>query len=169
MSQAPKTRNWWPIGIVAGLGVVFVANAIMITLALRNPSVMASEDPYGDALDYDRVIAERAATAALGWQVEFDVCTQGPSPAPERGCVVTFTVRDRDGHAVEGLSGAIEARRGDDAALDRVASVSERGEGRYEAVLALARPGLYELSVHLDGGPSPWVASFSEMIGGASS
>ena len=94
MSERENERSWWPMGIVAGLGVVFVANAIMITFALTNPSVMVSEDPYADALAYDRVIAERDAAKALGWSVEL-------SPCDDDTCTVTMLVRDAQGRMIQ--------------------------------------------------------------------
>jgi nitrogen fixation protein FixH len=157
MKQPEKTRSWWPMGIIAGLGVVFVANAIMITFALTNPSVMVSEDPYGDALAYDEVIAERDAAKALGWTVTLSACS-------ENACTVSLVVRDAGGAPVDGLTGAVHAERGDDAGLDREAEVVARGEGRYEATLALARPGLYEVSVRFHGGPAPWVGVFTQSL-----
>lgn len=157
MNDRSEKRSWWPYGIVGGLGVVAVANAIMITCALQNPSVRVSEDPYGDSLDYDRVIAERDAAKALGWTVEL-------SPCSNEACTVSLLVRDADGRPVDGLAGTIRAERGDDAGLDREGELLARGEGRYEGSLGLARHGLYAVSVRLEGGPAPWVGEFTEVL-----
>lgn len=161
MKDEQQGRSWWPLGIVAGLSIVAVANAIMITYALQNPSVRVSEDPYLDGLHYDEVIAERRASEALGWDVDIDVCATGMGET----CEVALVVRDRSGAPVRGLTGSVDARRGDNEALDRNASFEELSDGRYLASVGLATGGLYELSIRLEGGPSPWVASFTELIG----
>ena len=147
-------QNPWPWGIATGLGVVVAVNAFMIHIALSHPSVPASRDHYGESLHWDEVQAARGRSQALGWRVEVEPCA-GLSAA---GCSLVLRVRDGAGAPVTGLHGTLTAQRADDPALDRNAEVIGRGEaGGYEAHLALAQPGLYALSIRLDGGAAPWV------------
>ena len=159
----PSVPSPWPRGIAASLGVVVVANMIMLTFALRNPSVRVAEDPYADGLEYDQVMAERAASAALGWKVSLKVCPHGLSDV----CRVELAVHDRDGRPVAGLTGSVEARRGDTAELDRAAAVAQTEGGGYVANLRLGQPGVYELSVRLEGDAAPWVSRVTARVGGA--
>lgn len=144
----------WPWGIGIGLGIVVAVNAFMIHIALSHPSVPASQDHYGESLHWDEVQAERGRAAALGWQVELQPCASlGPD-----GCPLSLHVRDAQGAAVAGLHGEIRAERADDPTLDRTAAVTAGAEaGAYQGHLALGRPGLYTLSMRLEGGPAPWV------------
>ena len=81
-------------------------------------------------------------------------------------CRVGLAVHDRGGRPVTGLTGTIEARRGDTAELDRVAAVVETENGGYAANLRLGQPGIYELSVRLEGDAAPWVSRVRARVGG---
>jgi len=157
--------NPWPWGIGLGLGAVVVANAIMIHVAVSNPSAPAAADHYGESLRWDEVQAERGRAQALGWQVELEPCAGldpraelDPPAELEHGCAVRVRVRDAQDAPVSGLHGRLQAQRADDPGLDREATVSAAASpGEYEATLALARPGLYTVAIRLEGGPAPWV------------
>lgn len=148
-------ENPWPWGIAIGLGVVVAVNAFMIHIALSHPSIPASRDHYGESQHWDEVQAERGRSQALGWRVELQPCGELSAD----GCALVLHVRDHAGAAVTGLRGTITAQRADDPRLDREAEVIASGgeSGRYEARLSLAEPGLYALSIRLEGGPAPWV------------
>jgi nitrogen fixation protein FixH len=147
-------RNPWPWGIGVGLGVVVVANAIMIDIAISNPSIPAAKDHYAESLRWDEVQAEHERAQALGWQVELLPCTSVEPP----GCALGLRVRDAEGVAVSGLHGRLVAQRADDPALDRHAEVvATATAGDYQGVLALGQPGLYTVSIRLEGGAAPWV------------
>lgn len=152
-AKGPR-QNPWPWGIGAGLGVVVVANAIMIDIAISNPSAPAAKDHYAESLRWDEVQAEHGRAQALGWQVELQPC-DGVGP---QGCALGLRVRDADGVAVSGLHGRLVAQRADDPALDRDAEVvATATPGSYQGVLALEQPGLYTVSIRLEGGAAPWV------------
>ena len=146
-------RNPWPWGIATGLGVVVAVNAFMIHIAISHPSAPASRDHYGESQRWDEVQAERGRSAALGWRVDVTPCAE----LTAEGCPLVMQVRDGAGAPVVGLHGTITAQRADDPALDREAAVTSHGEAGYAARLSLAQPGLYALSIRLEGGPAPWV------------
>lgn len=147
-------QNPWPWGIGIGLGVVVAVNALMIHIAISHPSAPASADHYGESQRWDEVQAERGRAQALGWRVELQPC----AAVGAAGCPLVLRVRDAAGRPVAGLHGTIVAQRADDPALDRDAHVIARAElGDYEARLPLARPGLYALTIRLEGGAAPWV------------
>lgn len=144
----------WPWGIAIGLGIVVVANAWMIHTAVSHPSAPASVDHYAESTRWDEIQAERSRAQALGWRVEVQPC----ATLEDDGCVVQLSVRDDAGEPVSGLRGRVRAQRADDVSLDREASVQGMDEaGHYEAGLALSRPGLYSVSIRLEGGEAPWV------------
>lgn len=138
-------RGVW-IGVIAGLTFVVLANAAMISVAVRNPPAHETDDHYGDAMRYDEVIEARAASEALGWTVRIEPC---------RGhlddCAFTIDVEDADGLAVGGLEGDIELRRADDERFDRRAKVTALRSGRYTTDVSLGAAGLYEVAIELRG------------------
>jgi nitrogen fixation protein FixH len=140
---------------VIGLGIVFVANGIMVSKALEHPSAPAAKDHYVEAEHYDEVLAEREAAAALGWTVDVQACPRGV----DSGCALTITVADRDGAPVPGLSGSVAASRADTTALDRTGTLEAAAPGRYRTVLDLAEGGAYRFELRLTGGDAPWVGS----------
>lgn len=164
----------WPWGIGLGLGLVVAVNAWMVHLAISHPSVPASADHYAESIRWDEIQAERARAQALGWRVELRPCPrlrdreQDREHDHEHGCTIRLQVRDTAGAPVIGLHGHVRAQRADDAALDREAPVYAGGSaGDYEASLSLARPGLYTVSIRLEGSDAPWVDERSVEIRGA--
>ncbi len=144
----------WPWGIGIGLGIVVMANAWMIHTAVSHPSAPASADHYAESTRWNEIQAERSRAQALGWRVEVEPCPM----LGDEGCVVQLSVRDDTGEPVQGLRGRVRAQRADDVALDREAPVEGMDEaGHYEVALALSRPGLYSVSIRLEGGEAPWV------------
>lgn len=157
-----RPRSPWPYAIAAGLAAAVGINLTMVWIAVAHPSAMVAGDHEADALTYDRVIEARAAAQELGWQVDVQPCA-----APDAdGCEIVFEVRDRDGRAVPGLHGTVDARRADAAALDRTATIEATDVvGRYRAAVQFARPGMYALAIVLDGGPARWFDERTFAIG----
>lgn len=161
MSTPSAWKSPWPWGIVAALGCVMVANALMIRSALQHPSAPASDDHYGDAQQWNEVIEQRAATEALQWTVTHQACPEGLTV---EGCEVRLTVRDRHGAPVSGLQGQVEARRADDVRYDRLGSVQAVAEGLYAVQLPLEAPGLYRLGIRLRGAGDLWVSQRDVLV-----
>lgn len=155
MSTPSAWKTPWPWGIVAALGCVMVANALMIRSALQHPSAPATEDHYGEAQQWDQVLEQQAATRSLQWSVTHEVCPDGLTV---EGCEVRLTVRDRTGAPVPGLRGQIEARRADDVRYDRQGRLQALAQGVYAVQLPLEAPGLYRLGIRLEGARDPWVS-----------
>lgn len=142
-SNGGAGRGVW-IGVIAGLGFVVAANAVMISVAVSNQPALETEDHYGDAMHYNEVIAARAASNALGWKVTVEPCEGDVS-----ACDFDISVADASGDAVEGLEGEVALRRADTTELDRSSHLVARGGGRYGAEFDLGAPGLYELQMNL--------------------
>lgn len=142
MSGGRKHRAW-PVGIVVGLGFVVVANAIMIGIALSHPSVPAAEDHWAESLDWDRELAQRERSAALGWSVvEIGASAELPG-------AVELRVVDREGRALTGLSGTLALERSDSDRFDRELKLVELGEGRYRSAEGVPQSGSFELELAL--------------------
>lgn len=154
MNRSTDPHSMWPWAIAGALAFVVLAYVVMIRLSLTHPSVPAATDHYADAARYDEILAERKAAAALGWDVDVGSCEV--AVAADR-CRLLVRVRDRTRAPIAGLTGSIDARRPDDAALDRHGPITDLGEGLYEASLAIGRSGVYALELRLHGGEGAWV------------
>ncbi len=77
--RAPRSGwQWFPIGLVAAMAVVFVVNGAMVTWALTTFPGAAPDDGYDISNRYDAVLDRVARQRALGWSV--DVRLRGPRP-----------------------------------------------------------------------------------------
>ncbi len=135
-------RSWaWPVGIAVGLGCVGIANAIMISIALSNPSTPASADHWAESLAWDQELELRERSAALGWALT--------GVARLDGDRLAVALVDAQGRPLTGLRGSLSLERSDSAAHDVRLELRELGEGRYEASGAPAR-GLVRLTLDVE-------------------
>lgn len=144
-SKPRHSGRGWPTGIAIGLGAVVVANAVMISIALRHPSVPASKDHWSESLAWDQELARREASAALGWSVaKIERSGEGAQH-------LEFSVVDRQGQPVLGLRGQMRLERSDSADHDANLELSELGSGRYRSEAGVPSTGLYRATLLLDG------------------
>lgn len=150
MNEPRSKAGPWPvvIGLVAAVSI----NLGMVWVAVAHRSAPVPGDPEADAVAFDETLAQRRASAALGWHVEIGSCRPDASGA----CALTIDVADRDGHGVEGLLGELVARRADDARFDREAELSPLGRGHYVATLPSGPKGRYALTIALHGEGGAW-------------
>ncbi|TPV92897.1 MAG: hypothetical protein B7733_23345 [Myxococcales bacterium FL481] len=146
----PKIR--WPAGIVVGFLVVITANVWMITNALRHPSVPAAEDHWNEALQYDRVIADRRSTQQLGWSARVEPCRARPGTA----CGFEVRLSSANGEPIASAQGTAELERGDTAAADRRLELVEVEPGLYAADWDPASTGDYGLLLQFSHASGPW-------------
>lgn len=132
-------RAWaWPVGIAVGLGLVGVANAIMISIAISHPSAPASVDHWAESLAWDRELALRERSVALGWSIAA-IGWSGES--------LELRLIDGEGRSLPGLRGTVTLERSDTVDTDLRIELRERGEGRYLADKAAAQTGLVRLTL----------------------
>lgn len=103
--------------IVTGLDIYFA------TLAYRTYSGEVASNPYEAGIAFNQTLEARRREAALGWRVE----------AQTDAGMLTLTVRDRDGEALNGLTVTGELTRPATTKDRRVLQFQARGEGRYAA------------------------------------
>src|SRR6266568_5894928 len=83
--------------IGAFFGVMFLANFIMATYAVKTFSGLDADDPYDSGLAYNREIAASKAQAELGWNVELTRTADGPATQ------LTVVAKDKAGLPLSGL------------------------------------------------------------------
>ncbi|MFO7562299.1 MAG: FixH family protein [Enhygromyxa sp.] len=143
--MSENQRAWgWPVGIAVGLGAVGVANAIMVTIALTNPSTPASTDHWAESLTWDRELEQRERSAALGWSI---ASIAWHDPARDR---MELRLVDAEGRPVPGLRGTVTLERSDTAAHDARVELRELGSGRYLADGVASKTGLVRLTLEVE-------------------
>jgi nitrogen fixation protein FixH len=62
--------RWFPVWLIAAMGVVFAVNGYMIYDALSTFPGQAGQDGFDLSNEYQRVLATAQQQAALGWHIE---------------------------------------------------------------------------------------------------
>jgi nitrogen fixation protein FixH len=143
-------RFW--IGLVVAL---LVGNAVAVGVLIAesgDPSARIEADYYRRAVAWDDTMAERSASAALGWRIDAVLVEQG------RGAAVEVRVYDAAGLPVAGarVEAAVHHRS---VAAGAPRALRERAPGRYRRPIAGARPGLHVVDVVVERGADRFVAS----------
>lgn len=155
---------FWPALVVALLGAVVVADAVMIWVAVSDPSFAVEEDYYPRAVAWDETMAARRRSDALGWSVRWALAPQAPGAG---GTEVTAILVDRSGAPVEGARVTLETFHNARAATVLRAELRAIGDGRYAAVLPMRRPGLWEMRLDARRGDDRLVDVATEELPGA--
>ncbi len=137
-----RQRGWyWPWLIAASLLFTVGVNVVMVFAATADPNgTVVEPDYYRKAVEWDRTMALRAASARLGWTVR---ATFEPGLADSTRLVVQLS--DRDAVPVLGVRFSVELIHNREAARPLRAALVEASGGRYEVPLLLGHPGLWEV------------------------
>ena len=143
-------QRWtWPLIVVGFLSFSVCTQAILITLAVSDPSHRVEEDYYQRALDYDSVMEQARTNAELGWSAELSA-----APTPQRERVIELRLSDNLGAPLADAEVHLEAYH--DAAANRVfrARLYPTSEpGRYQAGLRMRRAGRWTTRLVVHRGP----------------
>jgi nitrogen fixation protein FixH len=130
--------RFFPLWVVAGLGLVVVVNAGMIYAALSTFPGQAGEEDFALSNHYDAVLDREQREAALGWSV---VAVTDAAGRPE------VTLTDRNGAPLNGASVAASAERPLGAPEQQALAFREATPGHYVASAALPISGQWELTL----------------------
>jgi nitrogen fixation protein FixH len=65
--------RWFPLGLIAAMGFVFLVNGYMVFIALSSFPGTAGTDGFDLSNDYKRVLQAAARQSALGWHIEAEL------------------------------------------------------------------------------------------------
>ncbi len=136
-------RVWTGRRILIGLGAfflsVFAANAIMVFYALTTFDGVETDDAYRKGRAYNHVLEADAAQAALGWTTSIETMASGS----DTGVSVYATVRvtTDDGAFASLQNPSLTFWRPTVQGMDVDAVVTPAGDGTYQGVVQLQRPG----------------------------
>jgi nitrogen fixation protein FixH len=134
-------RSLWrffPLGVVAGLGVVVLVNAGMVYAALHSFPGQAGNEDFQLSNHYDAVLEHEQRDAMLGWTI---VAQADDAGRPE------VRLMDRGGAPLHGASVAGSAERPLGALETRHVAFQEVASGRYVADAPLPTTGQWELTL----------------------
>ena len=137
---APPRDLWVPWLFVAGFALVILVNGIMIYFAMASFTGLQTEGHYQRGLDYNDVLAAKAAEEKLGWSVEVDLTETGGSFVR-----VSVTAADRAGNPLNDAGVKVRLVRPVQAGHDMDVTLAAAGNGRYSADVELPLRGQWDI------------------------
>lgn len=149
-------RGWqWPLLVTAALVFTVGVNVVMLVAATADPNgTVVEPDYYRKAVDWDRTMARRAASAALGWRA---TATLGALDGATRPLAVRIV--DRDGAAViadEVHATLIHNRK---ASTPRELTLRRDASGQYRVDAPERLGGLWELRISARRGDERFIVT----------
>ena len=150
-----KRGTGWPLAVASILGLTVAGNAWLIIVANDDPSFAVEENYYQRGIDWDSELAQRSRNAELGWHLQASL-----APIERgRGAGLEVTLSDAAVVPIAGASVVVRAvhvaRAGEPVEVTLRPSPSP---GKYEALVPLERPGLWELRIDVHRGADRFTA-----------
>jgi nitrogen fixation protein FixH len=139
VAQARSSWRWFPLGLVGALLTVFAVNGGMIYAAVHTFPGSAGEDGFDLSNQYDRVLADTARQASLGWQVRMEL---GAGPH------LLLALTDRNGKALDAARIEAQAERPVGPPSTTKLALRQVADGRFTSQEALA-PGQWTVTVSI--------------------
>jgi hypothetical protein len=147
MNNAGWASRRWPLIVIGLLVVQALGMAVMVTIAVADPSAAVEPDYYEKAVAWDSAAAAQAAAAKLGWKAQVSA---GPLSGADRELHIALV--GGDGNGIDEARVHVEmfhqARSGDRLQAD----LRGMGAGGYVTRLPILRPGLWEVRVAIRRG-----------------
>jgi len=145
-----RAKLFWVTLVVLLLTLQVLIGAAAIYLSTGDRSVAVVPDYHRAALDWDNTKAANTAAQRLGWNLTL----AASDVADGRGMrAMEIQISDAEQQPVDALrvNGRIyHHARGGEIETIRFRSI---GDGHYLAMAPMARPGLWQVDVNVDGGP----------------
>ena len=145
----------WLVGF---FGLVFAVNAVMVKAATSTFGGVEVQSSYKAGLQFETEVARAHAQEALHWRVDGRVIRNAAGEA-----ALDFTVRDRKGAAIAGLTADARLAHPADERLDHEIDLKAAGVGVFHGEVA-ALPGRWDLIVDLYRGGTRVFRSRSAVV-----
>ena len=132
-----QRSRWIPWAFVGAFAVVVAVNVLLAVAASRSWTGVVTETPYDTGNDYNRVIAETAREAALGWKIDAEAARA------DHGKVRISVSVDTTGKAPLEIAGTLLRPIGMHAPVPL--SLQAVAPGRFETELKLPEQGVWDL------------------------
>ncbi|MCG8594149.1 MAG: FixH family protein [Kiloniellales bacterium] len=123
---------------------IFLANGIMVTVALSTWTGLETDSAYEDGLAYNDRIAEREAQAALGWQVALAL-----EPAADGRAELRVRLLGPSGEALYADQVQARFKRPTLEGHDFAVTLEDRGAGLYGRQVTLPLPGQWDVELSI--------------------
>ena len=152
-------RGWqWPLLVSLALAFTVGVNVVMLFAAGADPNgTVVEPDYYRKAVEWDRTMARRAASAALGWTATASIgaarATDAVPAAADASALttvarhVTVELRDATGAAVADAEVTATLIHNREAFTPVNLALVSSHDGRYTAAGPLAHSGQWELRI----------------------
>lgn len=136
-------RGWqWPVLIGLALAFTVGVNVVMLFAAGADPNgTVVEPDYYRKAVEWDRTMARRAASAALGWRATARI---GGTNAMRD---LAVDLRDAQGVAIADAEVGVTLIHNREASTPLDAALAPSGDGRYAARVPLPHAGQWEVRI----------------------
>lgn len=130
------------LGFVAFFGLIFVANAIFVFLALDSWTGLETRQHYNEGLAYNKILAADERQKSLGWRVNVTV-----EPISDGKARLVVSLQDESGQALSGIDVQSSFFRPTHEGHDFVVPLHAVGEGKYAADFDLPLAGQWDVRV----------------------
>lgn len=133
-------RGWqWPVLIGLALAFTVGVNVVMLFAAGADPNgTVVEPDYYRKAVEWDRTMARRAASAALGWTATASI---------DADRVLTVDLRGADAAPIADAEIGVALIHNRAASTPLDAALAPSGDGRYAARVPLTHAGQWEVRI----------------------
>ena len=137
-------RGWqWPLLVALALAFTVGVNVVMLFAAGADPNgTVVEPDYYRKAVEWDRTMARRAASDALGWSAE---ATLGA--ATREGRSLRVTLQDAAGAPITDAEVHVTLIHNREAATPIQVTLARDAAGGYVGSASAAHRGLWEVRV----------------------
>lgn len=142
--EARPRDRWIPWMFVVFFAVVLAANGTLVYFAAASWTGLETDEYYIKGLNYNRTLEDVARQRALGWKGTLSL-----QPSPRGGLDLVLDLRDSKGLGLSG--GAVQAAfvRPTHTGYDFSVDLTDRGKGRYGAVVAPPLPGQWDVRLEV--------------------
>lgn len=138
-----QIRGWHVLAaMLAFFGTIIAVNVAFAVIAVRSFPGEDVRRSYLQGIQYNDILAERRAQAALGWRAEAALLAREGEP------VLEVTLRQRNGEPIRAAALSGELQWPTQARLDHALTFTPLGDGRYAARLGALEPGRWRLRAH---------------------
>lgn len=144
VNQKPKGSRI-PLLFFAFFGVVFLANGIMIYVAMSSWTGLETKNHYLKGLNYNAALEGAAEQASRGWTTNVELLDRAGLTAR-----LVVVLEKPDGNPVVGADFDVELLRPTHMGYDQAVTLSEVEPGRYESMVRFPLAGQWDIrqSVH---------------------
>ncbi len=154
-NSTPRKKAYFFPALIIGLLVMQIGLSLIgVYMATRSNANVVENDYYDKALHWDQQVAAEQASAALGWAGKIDISGM---PDMQGNRTLILAIKDKSGAPVAGATIRMIFFHHAFARDVKSADLRDMGGGFYSAVIAAARPGLWEFRMVAQRGNEKWM------------